>query len=171
MITFFSLISYGTISTVEGAAEAATTTSAVQLYCSPCLSDDKGYSGIDPSNFDQKVSPKENFYLWSNGTWKENNPIPLEYSSWNTFIALRDLNLDRLMELLNELSSVSKDTSGVDIMSTSVAATATAAAVASNASTMKLADYYNSFMNEELIESKGITVLFSIFLVIHTHTI
>jgi predicted metalloendopeptidase len=165
MIIFLSIILCGTISIVEGATEAATTTtSAVQLYCSPCLSDDKGYSGIDPSNFDQKVSPKENFYLWSNGTWKENNPIPLEYSSWNTFIALRDLNLERLMELLNELSSVSKDsstdTNGIDIMSTSVATTA--ASTALNTNTMKLADYYNTFMNEELIESKGITVLFNV---------
>jgi len=149
---------------VEGttAVAAATTKSAVQLYCSPCLSDDKGYSGIDPSNFDQKVSPKENFYLWSNGSWKENNPIPLEYSSWNTFIALRDLNLERLMELLNELSSVSNHTNDIDIMSTSVDATAATAAVALNTNTMKLADYYNTFMNEELIESKGITVLFSV---------
>ena len=141
--------------TVEGTTAAATTKSAVQLYCSPCLSDDKGYSGIDPSNFDQKVSPKENFYLWSNGSWKENNPIPLEYSSWNTFIALRDLNLERLMELLNELSTVSKDTNGVNVMST-------VAAVALNANTIKLADYYNTFMNEELIESKGITLFFSV---------
>ena len=141
---------------VEGTTAAATTKSAVQLYCSPCLSDDKGYSGIDPSNFDQKVSPKENFYLWSNGSWKENNPIPLEYSSWNTFIALRDLNLERLMELLNELSTVSKDTNGVNVMST-------VAAVALNANTIKLADYYNTFMNEELIESKGITLFFSVY--------
>ena len=149
---------------VEGTTTvaAATTKSAVQLYCSPCLSDDKGYSGIDPSNFDQKVSPKENFYLWSNGSWKENNPIPLEYSSWNTLIALRDLNLERLMELLNELSSVSNDTNGVNIMSTIADATAATAAVALNTNTMKLADYYNTFMNEELIESKGITVLFSV---------
>ena len=142
---------------VEGTTTVAATTtkSDVQMYCSPCLSDDKGYSGIDPSNFDQKVSPKENFYLWSNGSWKEKNPIPLEYSSWNTFIALRDLNLERLMELLNELSSVSIDTNGVNVMST-------VSAVALNANTIKLADYYNTFMNEELIESKGITVLFSV---------
>ena len=142
---------------VEGTTTVAATTtkSDVQLYCSPCLSDDKGYSGIDPSNFDQKVSPKENFYLWSNGSWKENNPIPLEYSSWNTFIALRDLNLERLKELLNELSSVSIDTNGVNVMST-------VSAVALNANTIKLADYYNTFMNEELIESKGIIVLFSV---------
>jgi len=131
--------------------------SIVQLYCSPCLSDDKGYSGINPNNFDHKVSPKDNFYLWSNGAWKENNPIPSDYSSWNTFVALRDLNLERLMELLNELSSnedkstnindaVDGNNDGYDISS----------AAALNANTIKLADYYNTFMNEELIESKGI---------------
>lgn len=71
------------------------------------------------------------------------------------------------MELLNELSSVSKDSSNsVDVVSTSdAAATAVASSAAAtvlNANTMKLADYYNTFMNEELIESKGIIVLFSV---------
>lgn len=77
------------------------------------------------------------------------------------------MNLERLMELLNELSSVSKDSSNsVDVVSTSdAAATAVASSAAAtvlNANTMKLADYYNTFMNEELIESKGIIVLFSV---------
>ena len=127
----------------------------MQLYCSPCLSDDKGYSGIDPNNFDHKVSPKDNFYQWSNGTWKENNPIPLEYSSWNTFIALRDLNLERLMELLNELSNsqVVHVTSSDDV---------TGSDIGLNANTMKLADYYNTFMNEVAIESKGNRIQFII---------
>lgn len=77
---------------------------SVQL-CEPCLADNKGYTGIDPSNFDASVRVADNFYLWSNGGWKTKNPIPAEYSSWNTFIALRDLNLERLKVILDELDS------------------------------------------------------------------
>ena len=74
------------------------------------------------------------------------------------------MNLERLMELLNELSSVSKDSSKFtdtnSVVSTSDTAASSAAVL--NVNTMKLADYYNTFMNEELIESKGIIVLFSV---------
>ena len=112
------------------------------ILCTPCLADDKGYTGIDPANFDAKVSPKENFYLWSNGGWREANPIPLEYSSWNTFIVLRDLNLERLKTLLDELSVSS---------------------TAKNEKTAKLADYYNSFMDETTIDAKGLVVLENLF--------
>ena len=34
------------------------------MLCSPCLSDDKGYKGIDPANFDFSVSLRDDFYLW-----------------------------------------------------------------------------------------------------------
>ena len=56
------------------------------IACGSCLVDTKGYSGIDPSNFDNTKLPTDNFYLWANGGWKEKNPIPPEYSSWNTFM-------------------------------------------------------------------------------------
>lgn len=70
------------------------------LVCAPCLSDSKGYTGIDPANFDNSQSPKENFYQWSNGGWRSKNPIPSDYPSWNTFIQLRDINLQRIKDIL-----------------------------------------------------------------------
>ena len=74
------------------------------------------------------------------------NPIPGEYPSWNTFMALRDLNLDRLKLILEELSQAS----AVD---------------SSEASTnnSKLANFYNSFMNEDEISAIGIAPLLPIF--------
>lgn len=98
--------------------------------------------GIDIKNFDFTVSPSENFYLWSNGGWKESNPIPLEYSSWNTFIALRDLNLERLMQLLNELDNNKQEM---------------------NDNSLKLGNYYHSFMNEDMILEQGVKVMTDLF--------
>lgn len=108
------------------------------IACSPCLSDSKGYSGLDTTNFDPNVSLKENFYLWSNGGWKDKNPIPAEYSSWNTFIVLRDLNLDRLKVILDELAESSLLLSEEET---------------------KLADFFNTFMDEQLIESQKLDLL------------
>jgi hypothetical protein len=108
--------------------------------CNPCLTDNKGYSGIDPNNFDTNISPSENFYLWSNGGWKAKNPIPAEYSSWNTFIVLRDLNLDRLRVILDDLNY---ETEGKP----------------QDQDLKKLRDYYGAFMNEEAINQGGLTEL------------
>ncbi len=41
--------------------------------------------GLDRSNIDFTIEPKDNFYIYSNGNWMKNNPIPSGYSSWNTF--------------------------------------------------------------------------------------
>jgi predicted metalloendopeptidase len=109
-------------------------TSEGNTVCAPCMGDNKGVTGIDPENFDTSISPRDNFYLFSNGGWKAKNPIPAEYSNWNTFIALRDLNLDRLKVILEELEAASTGTVTSDDHA-------------------KLADFYNTFMDEEAIET------------------
>eukprot|EP01041_Mallomonas_annulata_P007240 gene7240-14772_t len=108
------------------------------VACSTCLSDTKGYTAIDSSNFDNSVLPTDNFYLWSNGGWKQNNPIPGEYSSWNTFIALRDMNLDRLKVILEDLES---------------------GKVELNPENEKISSFYFTMMNESKIEELGASAL------------
>ena len=112
------------------------------LPCDPCLADNKGFSGLDPSNIDPSVSLKENFYLWSNGNWMKNNQIPAEYSSWNTFISLRDTNLSRIQVILQDLSA-NGDISTKEISSNE----------------QKLSDFYTTALDESLIESQGLAVL------------
>jgi putative endopeptidase len=100
----------------------------------PRLTDNKGYSGIDTDNFDLTVSPKENFYQFANGGWRAKNPIPAEYSNWNTFTALMDLNAGRLKDILEELEASNGSQS---------------------AEHTKLADFYNSFMDEKKIQESN----------------
>lgn len=109
------------------------------LVCAPCIQDSKGFSGFDPENLDPAESPKDNFYLWSNGGWRKRNPIPPEYSSWNTFTLLRDLNFDRLKDLLHDLQSNSS--------------------LLAESGEKKLNDFFSSFMDEEEIERRGIEPL------------
>jgi len=105
------------------------------IICTPCLNDDKGFSGINIENIDNTINLKDNFYLWTNGGWIKNNPIPLEYPSWNTFTQLFDLNLSRLQTILEELQESSRSKTFEEI---------------------QLADFYNSFMNEIEIEKRSI---------------
>ena len=60
-------------------------------------------SDLKRENMDFEINPADNFYLYCNNSWKKNNPIPNEYSSWNSFMQLRDQNLDRLKGIVNEL--------------------------------------------------------------------
>jgi putative endopeptidase len=37
---------------------------------------------IDTANMDFSVKPGDDFYLYANGNWLKNNPIPNGYSTW-----------------------------------------------------------------------------------------
>src|SRR5437868_13704452 len=56
---------------------------------------------IDKSNMDLSVKPGDNFYLYANGNWIKNNPVPASKTRWGSFDMLRQTSLDRL-KLLTE---------------------------------------------------------------------
>ncbi len=49
---------------------------------------------------DKKVSPGQNFYVYANGNWQKNNPIPPAYAAWGNFHILRHNVLERLHHML-----------------------------------------------------------------------
>lgn len=59
---------------------------------------------IQLSNMDKTVSPGENFYLFANGTWIKNNPVPASKTRWSTFAVLAEEASNSLKELLEESS-------------------------------------------------------------------
>jgi putative endopeptidase len=111
------------------------------MTCTPCLQSSNGIEGINPLNFDEKTSLKENFFQWSNGGWVASNPIPNEYSEWNTFLQLRDLNAERIREILTELEFNQTEKNS------------------SNEEEEKLKLFYKGMMNETVIEDRGIEPL------------
>src|SRR6476659_1256235 len=50
---------------------------------------------IDPANMDPSVKPGDNFYLYANGGWLKNNPVPASKTRWGSFDVLRQTSLDR----------------------------------------------------------------------------
>lgn len=57
---------------------------------------------IDRSNMDLSVKPGDNFYLYANGGWLKNNPVPASKTRWGSFNVLRDESAKRMKEILEE---------------------------------------------------------------------
>lgn len=60
--------------------------------------------GIDKSNLDPTVSPREDFYMYACGGWKAKNPLGAEYSRFGTFDQLRENAREQLRDLIVNLS-------------------------------------------------------------------
>ena len=59
---------------------------------------------IDASNMDTTVKPGDNFYLYANGAWLKNHPIPGDYSRYGAFEVLGEENYKQLQTLMDEAS-------------------------------------------------------------------
>jgi len=95
-------------------------------------------SGIDLQYMDTSIAPGDDFYRYVNGIWLSNTEIPADQSNYGAFTALTDEAEENLRTIIEE-------------------AAATDAAVGSDL--QKVGDFYQSFMNENLIETLGINPL------------
>ncbi|MGB2636672.1 MAG: M13 family metallopeptidase [Candidatus Acidiferrum sp.] len=91
--------------------------------------------GFSLSNLDRSCKPCDNFYEFAMGSWMKANPIPPEYSSWGTFMQLRDNNLTAMRSLLE---------------------TAAQAHAPAGSNEQKIGDFYASCMDTAAIEAAGL---------------
>ncbi len=61
--------------------------------------------GISRENLDLSISPKEDFYQYSNGGWMKDHPLTAEYSRFGMFDFLREQARNQLKELILNLSA------------------------------------------------------------------
>ncbi|MBK9034388.1 MAG: M13 family metallopeptidase [Myxococcales bacterium] len=92
-----------------------------------------GAWGFDTAGMKPDVAPGASFYQHANGTWLEKTPIPADKSNYGMFSVLADRSEARTKEII------------------------LGAATASGPEAKKVADYYQSFMDEAAIEAAGIT--------------
>ncbi len=52
---------------------------------------------------DLSVQPQKDFYLFSNGQWIKNNPIPDDYARWSIFDVLERKNIQELISLIQSI--------------------------------------------------------------------
>jgi putative endopeptidase len=68
---------------------------------------------IDLANFDNTVSPVEDFYQYACGGWMKANPLTPEYARYGIFDQLEKENNEKLKELIEELNSKKQEPGSV----------------------------------------------------------
>ena len=91
--------------------------------------------GIDVANMDRSVKPGDNFHLYCNGDWIKRTEIPLDRGRLSVFSTLADVSDKQTAALVEEAAK---------------------SGGAAGSSARKIADLYNSYMDEAGIEAKGL---------------
>ena len=94
--------------------------------------------GINVANMDRSVKPGDNFHLYCNGDWIKRTEIPPDRSRLSVFATLTDVSDKRTAALVEEAAK---------------------SGGAAGSSARKIADLYNSYMDEAAIEAKGLAPL------------
>ncbi len=94
--------------------------------------------GVSLANMDRSVKPGDDFYRYANGNWIKRTELPGDRASIDVFSRLADLSDKRTADLIAEIAKSNPPASSA---------------------TSKLADLYNSYMNEAAIEAKGLAPL------------
>ena len=92
--------------------------------------------GIAVDNIDRSVKPGDDFYRFANGNWIKRTEIPPDRAGIDVLTKLDDLSSQRTADLIKELA-VSNPPAGSNLR--------------------KVADLFNSYMDEAAIEAKGLT--------------
>ena len=90
---------------------------------------------LDLNSMDRTADPCLNFYQYSCGGWKTNNPIPADQTSWSVYGKLYQDNLQFLKGILDQTSASSAGRSAVE---------------------QKIGDYYAACMDEAAAEKQGL---------------
>ncbi len=94
--------------------------------------------GWGSSAVDSSVRPQDDLYLHANGEWLKTTEIPADRPSCGSFTILQDVTRDRVQEILDE--TVSHD-------------------FPPHSLGKKVGDFYQSFLNEALVEQLGLAPL------------
>jgi putative endopeptidase len=101
------------------------------------------------ANLDTTVNPSQDFFMYANGGWIKNNPIPAAYGSWSIGNLVIEENLKRLREISEKADS---------------------AKAASGTSQQKIGDFWATGMDSAKIEQQGLKPLQPYFNKINTIT-
>jgi len=93
---------------------------------------------VNTQDIDRTIKPGDDFYHYANGGWLKSVAVPPGQPNYGTSAMLMEKTSARVRDLIQEAS---------------------AAPAAKGAISQKVGDYYASFMDEDVIEAKGLTPL------------
>lgn len=96
-------------------------------------------SGIDQQYFDPAVKFSDDFFLAINGKWLAETAIPADKATYGSFHVLADNSQQAVKDIIDEVSARTDLKAGSD--------------------EQKLGSFYNSYMDEDVIEKLGLTPL------------
>jgi putative endopeptidase len=94
---------------------------------------DEPHSGLDPDGFDKSVRAQDDLFLHVNGRWLMSTEIPSDKSHYGSFTRLDDEARENIRTIIEE--AVNNPTDAIS---------------------RKVGDFYRSYMNEQLIEARGL---------------
>lgn len=94
---------------------------------------------LDPANIDTTVHPGDNFFMYANGAWLKNNPIPKSKTRWGSFNELDENNNAILRKLLDSAAAVKNAPKGSALQ--------------------MVGDFYRTGMDSAAIDMAGLTPL------------
>ncbi len=97
-----------------------------------------GAWGVDLAARDLNVTPGDDFFRYAQGTWLANTQIPADRTRWGTFDILRE-KADTDARVIIEEVALAGGQPG--------------------SNQQKIADFYNSFLNQQQIDAAGLTPL------------
>jgi putative endopeptidase len=101
----------------------------------PTYEPNPGKSGIDLGAMDTSIGPCTNFYQYSCGLWRKNNPIPPDRARWGRFDELADRNLAVERGILEKSARISPGRTALD---------------------QKIGDFYAACIDQAAIDRKGV---------------
>jgi putative endopeptidase len=125
-------------SSVLAAFCSAATLLSAHAQKAPQTASQQATPGIVAANMDTSIVPGDNFYLYANGDWLKRTVIPPDRAAVGVFSILDDRSNKRTAAVIQEAAKSN-------------------APAGSNE--RKIADLYNSYMNQGAIESRGLTPL------------
>ncbi|HVP44530.1 MAG TPA: M13 family metallopeptidase [Terriglobales bacterium] len=113
---------------------------AVLLSCAVLFAQEPASKphGINPASMDRSVEPGDDFFAYANGAWLKRTEIPPDRAGVSVFTPLADLANKRTQDIIQEAAKANPP---------------------AGSEARKIADLYNSYMNEEAIEAKGVAPL------------
>ncbi|MGI9272174.1 MAG: M13 family metallopeptidase [Woeseiaceae bacterium] len=98
-------------------------------------------SGVELTGMDLSIRPQDDYYAYANGTWIKETEIPADQFGWGSYMTLRDDSLTDVKAIVDEVAA--------DVTESEAAA--------------KIGNYYNAYMDEERVNSLGMSPLDEIF--------